>query len=219
MNIPRPTIRAIDAGARVWWGVPLIALAALVAWEMQRGKALDARLAAPPAVIADSVVVALLPEYRLAGEAAALDQTVSRPLFTPTRKPAPPPGAAAPQMPVRRYLLLGTTLSQEGRFAFLKDAAGPRSRLVRKGDQIDGVMVVEIEPDRVRLAAGGQAEEVLLKGFSGQRPAAPAAPVQAVASAIAPVARAPPPNPPEAAIPSRHPQGESARGDEASDNE
>ena len=43
--------------------------------------------------------------------------------------------------------------------------------------------------------------------------------VQAVASAIGPVARAPPPNPPEAAIPSRRPQGESARGDEASDNE
>ena len=75
--------------AALWWLVPLLVAAAVVAWETNFGREL--RLSPPPEepVAPRPVVTSLLPEYAIAGGTAALSDTVQRTLFNPTRRPAP----------------------------------------------------------------------------------------------------------------------------------
>src|SRR5437763_15236896 len=75
----------------LWWVLPLIVLAGVLAWETEWGRHWDAT--DPPvetAVGPTRVAGALLPEYRIEGQLAGHSETVNRTLFNPTRRPAPP---------------------------------------------------------------------------------------------------------------------------------
>jgi len=68
--------------------------------------------------------------------------------------------------------------------AFLREVQGNKPRRVLAGDKINGMVVAEVRPDRVRLTLGDESEELLLKVGTNPRPTAqPAAPVTA---AVAP---------------------------------
>jgi hypothetical protein len=118
--------------AALWWLVPLLVAAAVVAWETNFGSAV--RLSPPPEepVAPRPVVTSLLPEYAIAGGTAALSDTVQRTLFNPTRRPAPRSarrfleGAAA----TRQSALTGTMVIGGKNTAFLREtpaASAPRS--------------------------------------------------------------------------------------------
>ena len=79
-----------------------------------------------------------------------------------------------------QFVLTGTAVVEQKSVAFLRESAGGKSRSVRVGETINGLLVAEVKPDRVRLTMGEDSEELLLKVAAGPRttiqPAQPVAP-------------------------------------------
>jgi hypothetical protein len=75
--------------------------------------------------------------------------------------------------------------------AFLREVNGGKSRRVAQGETVNGMLVTEIRPDRVRLTLGEENEELSLKLAVGPKAtiqpvvAAAAAPVSTEAAAAA----------------------------------
>jgi hypothetical protein len=186
--------------ARGWalWVVPAVALAALVGWEIDWGRQLVRMPSAPPPVESKPVTAAALPEYRIEGGLPAHAEMVARTLFNATRRPAPVlAGDGGPhRLNPGRFQLVGTTVTAERSVAFLKEVAGGKSRVVRQGDEIDGVYVASVKPDRVKLTLGDESEELILKVAQGPKttlaaaPPPPGAPAVAAPAAAAPAAAA-----------------------------
>ncbi len=177
----------------LWWLLPSLALAVLLGFEIDWGRRMH-RLPDPPAAIeARPVSPALLPEYKVDGGLAAHAETVNRTLFNPTRRPAPALAADTGRKQLQRgqFLLTGTTVAGDRSIAFLKEVAGGKSRTVRQGEQINGLLVAEVKADRVKLTLGDESEELVLKVAVGPRATiAPAPPPVAAGtpSATAPTA-------------------------------
>ena len=185
--------------ARGWalWVVPAVAFAALVGWETDWGRQLVRMPSAPPPVESKPVTAAALPEYRIEGGLPAHAEMVARTLFNATRRPAPVLASDGPhRLNPGRFQLVGTTVTAERNVAFLKEVAGGKSRVVRQGDEIDGVYVASVQPDRVKLTLGDESEELILKVAQGPKttlaaaPPPPGAPAVAAPAAAAGAARA-----------------------------
>jgi hypothetical protein len=166
MNGAVSTLRAM-----IWWVLPLAALATLIAKETDFGRALRWQVPPPAPVPAKPVNVSLLPEYTIDGGVAKYGETVSRPLFVPTRRPAPVPvvEVAKPKMQKGQFTLTGTTVAGERSLAFLKETNGGKSRTVKQGDSINGMLVAEVKPDRVKLTQHDESEELVLKVISNPK--------------------------------------------------
>jgi hypothetical protein len=176
----------------MWWLVPLAIGAAILAWETDFGRALH-RVPAPlPAVEPKPVVPALLPEYALAGGLAAHKETVDRTLFTPTRRPAPSLAAdgAKPKMQRGQFALSGTMIADGKSTAILREVSGGKSRRVAQGETVNGMLVAEVKPDRVKLSLGDESEDIVLKVSTNPRPT-PQPAVAATASAVGAAPTAP----------------------------
>ena len=106
--------------------------------------------AAPPVRIAASRGAA---EARLAPlpPLAEFAATVERPLFSPTRRPAP--GAAAGVAGGGRFRLQGVMIAGSARRALIADSTGGKTVDVAEGDSFEGYKVARIERDRVILSA------------------------------------------------------------------
>jgi hypothetical protein len=170
--------------ALLWWVAPALALFALLGIETDWGGQLHVLPAAAQAIQPAPVAPALLPEYRIEGGVASLNETVDRTLFNPTRRPAPPATASAEgerKMESGQFILTGTTIAGDRSIAFLKEVAGGKARTVRKGDKISGMLVAEVLPDRVRFARGDESEELMLKVAVGPKTTVAAAPAPAAA--------------------------------------
>ena len=183
--------------ARGWalWLVPAGALAALVGWEIDWGRQLVRMPSAPPPVESRPVTAVALPEYQIEGGLPAHAEMVARTLFNATRRPAPVlAGDGGPRrLNPGRFLLVGTTVTAERNVAFLKEVAGGKSRVVRQGDEIDGVYVASVTSDRVKLTLGDESEELILKVAQGPKTtlaAAPPPPGTPAPAAVAPAAAA-----------------------------
>ena len=167
----------------LWWLLPAVLLLAVLGLETDFGRALHR--SAPPEgpVAAKPVVVSLLPEYKIDGGTATHGETVSRTLFNPTRRPAPAaaPEVAKPRIQRGQFMLTGTTVAGERSLAFLKEVAGGKARTVKLGDTVNGMLVAEVKPDRVKLTLAEESEELVLRVAANPRPtpqpvAAPAVP-------------------------------------------
>lgn len=172
---------ALDSRLRGWlvWLLPFVALALLLGWETDWGRAFR-RVPAPEAPPAPAPVsVALLPEYAIPGGPDALKGTTERTLFNATRRPAPPAIAEAAKTQMKRgqFLLTGTTVSGDKAIAFLKETSGGKARSVKKGESINGMTVADVKADRVKLTLGDESEDLVLKVAAGpkvtQQPAVP----------------------------------------------
>jgi hypothetical protein len=195
------------ARASLWWLLPLAVLVALVGYETGFGRAMRKVPPPPPQVEPKPVTVALLPEYAIAGGIGARRETVDRTLFTPTRRPAPALVAEAvkPKMQRGQFALTGTMIVDGKSTAFLRETNGGRSRRVTQGETVNGMVVAEVKPDRVKLTLADESEELLLKVTTNPRPtpqpAIAAVPVQPHPAGVpqpAPVAAAPAPAVPPA---------------------
>jgi hypothetical protein len=165
--------------AALWWLVPLAALLVLIGWEIGWGSEVRKRQPPDEPIAPKPVAASLLPDYGIEGGLAARTETVNRTLFNPTRRPAPVAvaEAAKPRMQRGLYALTGTTLAGDRSLAFLKEIKGGKARTVKQGDNIGGVLVAEVKPDRVRLALGDESEELMLKVATNPKPTpVPAAP-------------------------------------------
>jgi hypothetical protein len=183
----------------LWWLLPSLALAVLLGFEIDWGRKLHRLPDPPPALEARPVSPALLPEYKIDGGLAVRSETVSRTLFNPTRRPAPALAADSGKKQLQRgqFLLTGTTVAGDRSIAFLKEVAGGKSRTVRQGEQINGMLVAEVKPDRVKLMLGDESEDLILKVAAGPRttiaPPQPAAPPPSASGQPGNVATQPPP--------------------------
>jgi hypothetical protein len=168
--------------ASLWWLLPLVALVILIGWEINWGRAVH--LAPPVAepITPKAVVAGLLPVYTIAGGLGSHAETVNRTLFNPTRRPAPVAVAevAKPRIQRGQFALTGTTVAGDRSLAFLKEQSGGKARTVRQGETINGMLVAEVKPDRVKFTLGDESEEVFLKVATNSKPTPqPAAPAAA----------------------------------------
>jgi hypothetical protein len=171
--------------ALAWWLVPLAVAVAFLGWETDWGRALAPVPEPAEAVTPKPVPVSVLPDFTIAGGLVARPETVARTLFNPTRRPAPPVVAEAPRPTMKRgqFTLTGTLIVDGKSTAFLREVAGGKARRVLQGESINGLVVAEVKPDRVRLTMAGESEDLILKVQANPKPttvaAAPAAPVPA----------------------------------------
>jgi hypothetical protein len=166
-------LNGFDSRAMAWlaWALPFALIAALIGWETDWGRSLTRAPVLASNVAPQPVSIALLPEYRIEGGLAERRETVERTLFNPTRRPAPPQAAAVARAAFQRgqFVLTGTTVVDQKATAFLREVNGGRARRVQKGETINGMLVAEVRPDRVRFTLGDESEELTLKVAAGPR--------------------------------------------------
>jgi len=176
------------------WVVPVVALALIVAWETDWGRQIVRVPSTPAPVEPKPLTAAALPDYQIEGGLAAHSETVQRTLFNATRRPAPE--LAADQGPRQiahgAFQLMGTTVTGDRNIAFLKEVGNGKTRIVHQGDEINGMRVALVAPDRVQFRAGDDSEELVLKVAPGPKttlaapPPVPGAPAVAAAAAARP---------------------------------
>jgi hypothetical protein len=173
-----PILGGSRVGAWAWWALPVIALAAVLGWETDWGRSVVRVPASPPPVEPKAITAAVLPDYQIEGGLAAHAETVNRTLFNATRRPAPSlAGDGAPQrLAANQFQLMGTTVTGDRNIAFLKEIAGGKARTVRQGEEINGMLVASVEPDRVKFTVGDESEELVLKVAPGPKTTLVAAP-------------------------------------------
>jgi hypothetical protein len=171
-------------------------LLAVLAVELGAGAALRARLAALGSSKPAVVQTRLLPPVAMVNPDVDYPETATRPLFTPTRRPAPPQAqaAAAPAMNKGQFTLTGVTIVGETKIALLREKSSGRVVRVEQGKDVNGITVAKIEPDKVTLTQSGDQEVVaMLVAKGAPQPAVPPAPVASAAGPFAPAPVAPPP--------------------------
>lgn len=158
-----------------------VLLGAVLAVEISTGGPVPPPGAARRAVPAEAK---LLPPMVAMAPEQAYPETAARPLFVPTRRPAPAV-VATPQQPTiqrNQFVLLGVTIAGETRIAMLRERTSGRLHRVEKGRDINGMKVAEIQPEMVTLAIGGEQEQLSLNvqkpGTAGQPSPAPVAAAQ-----------------------------------------
>ena len=106
----------------------------------------------------------LLPPVASASAESAYPETASRPLWIPTRRPAPPAVQAAQQTIVRdQFVLQGVVMAGPTRIAFLKEKASGRVHRVELGREVNGLNLAEVEPEQVTLTQGAEREVLALR--------------------------------------------------------
>jgi len=128
----------------------------------------------------------LLPALAAVAPEQAYPETAARPLFTPTRRPAPEP-AAQQQAAFQpgQFILLGVTMAGDNRIAMLREKSSGRIYRIARGGEINGIKLAAIERDTVTLAMGGQQEQLPLTVQKAGAPGQPATPGGPVAGANA----------------------------------
>ncbi|GMU71429.1 MAG: hypothetical protein HS109_15740 [Burkholderiales bacterium] len=170
------------------WAAPFALLALAIGVQTGWGTAWRRNLPPDLPAVPAPVEVPVLPGYQIEGGIASMRATVERPLFNATRRPAPTAAAVAAKSSIQRgqYVLTGTMIVDNVAIAFLKETGGAgKSRSVRKGEAIGGMLVASVETDRVRLTLGDDAEDLELKVQKG-----PKTTVQPAEPAPAPAAQA-----------------------------
>ena len=160
MNALRTSLRGY-----AYWLAPLAVLVVLILWQTEWGTALhrvpppDSGATPPP------LALSLLPEYQPVALPDGSRDVVDRTLFNPTRRPAPTAvaEAAKPKMQRGQFALAGTLLVAGKATAILRETAGGKSRRVLQGETVNGMLVAEVRPDRIRLTLGDESEELALK--------------------------------------------------------
>jgi type II secretory pathway component PulC len=175
-----------------------IALATVIAFEAEYGSSLASVLAPGASRRAVPADAKLLPPLLATAPEQAYPETAARPLFIPTRRPAPE-ALAAPQSTFQKgqFVLQGVIAVGENRIAMLREKSNGRIHRVERGRELNGIKVLEIEREAVTLAQGGEQETLSMnvqkgpgapQAAAGQGPfAATAAPANAAPAAPAQV--------------------------------
>jgi len=156
-------------------GVVAALLAAVIGVELALGtpSARPAAAAKRPAPSESKLLPAVAPTAP-----EAYPETVARPLFIATRRPAPEaPSVPQATMVKGQFILQGVTIHGDTRIAFLREKSSGRTHRVERGKDVNGVTLASVDADRVVLAQGADREELVLSVQKGvPLPAQPPAP-------------------------------------------
>ena len=172
-------------------------LLAIVALEVGFGSGLKSQAAAA-AARRSSFEAKLLPSIAIVSPEQAYPEAAARPLFTPTRRQAPPATAAAGAMTKGQFVLQGVTMVGDLKIAMLREKSNNKVHRVEKGKDVNGITVAEIEPEKVVLSQGGEQEVLTMLVQRGVQPTAAAVQAGPFAGSTPPGASAaatPPPAP------------------------
>lgn len=167
------------------------ALVVIVGIELGLGAGLRSALT-PEGKRASAAEAKLLPPVIATAPEQVYPELATRPLFTPTRRPAPEATAPTKSTFVPgQFVLQGVIAAGDTRIAMLREKANGRIHRVERGREVNGIEVTEIQRETVTLAQGGEKEVLTLQV---QRPTG-AAPASAPAGpfAIPPTASVAPP--------------------------
>jgi general secretion pathway protein N len=130
---------------------------------------------AKPAAPADAKMI---PPLAVVVPDQAYPETAARPLFTPTRRPAPAAPSVANTMTKGQFTLMGVIAVRDQRTALLREKSGGKVHRVDRGKEINGMTLTAVENDQVTLSQGGDQEVLTLQVQKGPAvaAAAPAAP-------------------------------------------
>ncbi|MEP7068725.1 MAG: hypothetical protein ABI789_05765 [Usitatibacter sp.] len=105
----------------------------------------------------------LLPAIVATAPEQAYPETVARPLFTPTRRPAPAPVPVAKSTFQRgQFVLAGVIVVGANKVAMLREKSNNRIHRVEQGKEVNGIKVAEIQREQVTLAMGAEQEVLTL---------------------------------------------------------
>ncbi len=119
----------------------------------------------------------LLPSLAASEAEQLYPETAARPLFTPTRRPAPEAVAPSTFQP-GQFVLQGVIVVGDNRIALLREKSSGRIHRAERGREISGVKVAEIDREAVTLTQGTGREvlQLQVQKAGGAAPAAAAAP-------------------------------------------
>lgn len=163
--------------------------------ETDWGRALTPSTPAMPTQAPLPTSLSLLDDFSQPSLDKHYTQTLERPLFVPTRRPAPPlppppppPPPPKPTMQKGQFQLAGAMILPETSYVILRDVASGKMRRVEKGQTINGILVEAVEAEQVVLSQYDDSEVVTMK--VAPSPAAPMSqPVQS-GQAVSPPASA-----------------------------
>jgi hypothetical protein len=167
-----------------------VILALVIAAEMGLASSLRAQVTDVPAKRAAPFEAKLLPPQQVVQAETLYPEIAARPLFTPTRRPAPaaaPPSTYTPG----QFVLQGVIVAGGARTAMLREKSTGKMHRVEAGRDVNGIRVAKIEAEAVTLTQGADQEVLQLQV---QRPGATpgAAPPGTGAGPFGPVTPAPP---------------------------
>lgn len=192
---------------------------AAIGFETDWGRSLMGGRSAGSNAKTPSLETKVLPRFALAPlspTGSGYRETVERPLFIPTRRPAPAGNSAQMAMKKGQFRLAGTTVSEQVSVAYLFETGTNKTHRVNKGADINGMTVESVFANRVVLKQGDETEELSLRTASSPR--LPPPPQQVAGASLAPgqqpgapvpqaMAGAAPPQPPAAPPPGFAPPG------------
>jgi len=152
--VRRPLVAALAGVAAL--------LVVAVALEVGTGNA-GADAAKAPGKAAASPDAKLLPPVVTQAPEQAYPEMAARPLFTPTRRPAPAEPNQGKQSFARgQFVLQGVIVVGDQRTALLKEKSTGKVHRVDRGKDLNGILVERVEPTEVVLASGDERERIAL---------------------------------------------------------
>jgi hypothetical protein len=157
-------------------GVALLLVIVVVLEGVFGTRASDIHAASPKA--APSPDAKMLPPIIAQAPEQAFPEMTARPLFTPTRRPAPADPSTGRASLVRgQFVLQGVIVVGDQRTALLKEKATGKVHRVDRGNEVNGITVERIDATEVTLAASGDRENLALvvQRADGKAPPTPVA--------------------------------------------
>lgn len=190
-----------------------VLLAILIGFETGFGARLTQSTARDAPKRATPPEAKLLPPVVAQAPEQAFPEMAARPLFTPTRRPAPVEAVAGkPAFARGQFVLQGVIVVGDQRTALLREKTSGRVHRVDRGKDVNGITVEAIAPTEVTLLMGGEREKVALVI---QRPEGAAARPGAMPSgepAQGPFGASAPPSAPAGAAAPNQPQNQQPGG-------
>jgi len=156
--------------------VLLIGALALIGWETDWGRAIGGTNDYASANKRAALDTKVLPQFALAPLSPAgsgYRETVERPLFIPTRRPAPAGNTTQMAMKKGQFRLAGTTVSAQVSVAYLIETSTNKTLRVNKGADVNGITLESVGANRVVLKQGDETEELFLRTSNSPKPPPP----------------------------------------------